>query len=222
MYVSSPRSKLTLDLEKTIQFTRTIDWDKITSCGFYGGEPSINIELYQKFVDLIPSSVPKFIITNGRWSLDYKKEKGECSKFLNWCNDNRLWIKVSGTPEHKKYQNRHFLEIFYENMKRDGYNVMGLKEDDELHPMGRLAKEEWTCTRKCLTHPQPTRCAIFPTGDIIMQNCDGVYPVIGNYRQHFTQIFYNARNYRLTGCREDHTTWNINDVLCEKGLINGL
>jgi len=92
-----------------------------------------------------------------------------------------------------------------------------VKDEDDMHPMGRLAKENWACTQKCLWHKQAIRIGIFPTGDIILQNCDGVYPVVGNYNQPFNKVFENAvlaRNIGcLNGCR------NINDILKEKGIL---
>ena len=68
MYGSSPTNTATLDFEATKAFAETIDWDLINSCGFYGGEPGINIPMYERFMALVPGGVPKFTITDGTWS----------------------------------------------------------------------------------------------------------------------------------------------------------
>jgi hypothetical protein len=54
---------------------------------------------------------------------------------------------------------------------------------------------------------------MFPGGQIILQNCDGVYPVIGNYRDDFNEIFCRAVKIRKEGCLPG--CLNINDVLAK-------
>jgi hypothetical protein len=77
--------------------------------------------------------------------------------------------------------------------------------------MGRAAKAVWKCTKKCLTHPQPIRLAMFPGGEIIMQNCDGVYPVIGSYEDNFNDIYARAYATRKQGCTPG--VKNVNDIM---------
>ena len=65
MYNSSPFNKAELDFDQTARFVETIDWRLINSCGFYGGEPGINTPMYERFMELVPSAIPKFTITDG-------------------------------------------------------------------------------------------------------------------------------------------------------------
>lgn len=77
--------------------------------------------------------------------------------------------------------------------------------------MGRLAKPDWVCTNKCVWHQQVIRLGIFPTGDIILQNCDGVYPVVGHIEHtSFIDAFNEAVNIRSIGCDMKRT--NVNDL----------
>lgn len=54
MYSAGPNNFLTLDVEQTHRFLETVDWDIVPVCGFYGGEPSVDMELYDIFVNMIP------------------------------------------------------------------------------------------------------------------------------------------------------------------------
>jgi len=202
MYYCSPKNNLTLNIEKLKAFLKTVDWKKVTNVGFYGGEPAIKTALYQQFINLIPKTIPRFTITNGTWSTSPRRTKN----FLNFCSRNRLVVFVSGTHYHQKFQDRNVLQ------KRAGQGRVRLKDEDELHPMGRLQKECWTCTHKCLWHQQPIRLAVFPTGHIIFQNCDGVYPVVGDCSNIFTEVFRKAVAIREETCQAQ-TLQNINEVL---------
>jgi hypothetical protein len=206
MYDCSPNSKITLDIEKYKTFHQTIDWKKVTAFGFYGGEPSINTPLYDQFVNLVPQNIIKFIISNGSWSSYVESTK----KFLNFCKINNLRLMVSGTPEHLKHQDRLFLEKIY----KSNIIQMKLKDDDKIHPMGRARNiiKNHKCTNKCLWQKQPIRFAIFPTGHIIFQNCDGVYPVIGHItRNTFENAFKHAIYIRKHTCK--HLNQNINEII---------
>ncbi len=59
--------------------------------------------------------------------------------------------------------------------------------------MGRLSNRSSSCTFKCLKIPKnkPFRIALEPNGNIIFQNCDGIYPVIGNYKNSLKEIEKN-------------------------------
>ncbi|RJR07912.1 hypothetical protein C4588_06085 [Candidatus Parcubacteria bacterium] len=169
-----------LDFEKTKSFLKTVDWGMINSCGFYGGEVSINLELYQKFIDLVPDAIPKFTISNGAWS----REPEMFSRFLNFLNRNELFLVVSGTEFHKRHQNLEVLKI----LKDECSDGIRLKDGDEIHPMGRARLDKWSCSNKCQTHTNPIRLGLFPDGNILFQNCDGSYPIIQTYNQPFEGI----------------------------------
>jgi hypothetical protein len=182
MYDCDMEQKEILDIEKTEKFISTIDWSMINSCGFYGGEISINMPVFQWFIDMIPEDVPRFCISNGSWTTISNELMWEFVAFLT---HNKMFLVVSGTPHHKKYQDVHKLQ-----MLKDAYpDGMRLKGDDIIHPMGRAKKDDWTCTNKCQTYEVPTRLGLFPNGDVLFQNCDGIYPfVIQAYDEPFDGI----------------------------------
>jgi len=97
-YKAGPLNKSKLRLSMAEKFLKTVDWKRISSWGFYGGEPSINLKMYQDFVDLIPDSIPKFVITNGTWSNAWTETK----RFLDFVWHNKLFVVVSGTEEHRR------------------------------------------------------------------------------------------------------------------------
>jgi hypothetical protein len=133
MYDAGPKRLDILDIEKTKIFVKKIDWNLIENVGFYGGEPSINLSLYQKYIDLVPRNIKKFIITNGSWSTD--KEKTNI--FIEFLKLNNFYLIVSGTPFHKKHQD---LEVL-KSLKEKYVNSIRLKGDDIIHPMGRAFVE---------------------------------------------------------------------------------
>lgn len=184
MYNAGPTNTDQLDFEKTKTFTKNINWNLINSIGFYGGEPSINMPLYQKFIDLIPSHISKFTISNGTWS----NSLDETTNFFEFLMVNNLYLVISGTPYHKKHQNLMTLQI----LKNEFPDHIRLKDDDKIHPMGRASKIDWTCTKKCQTFDIPIRLGLFPNGNILFQNCDGVYPVVQTYLDSFSNIIERA------------------------------
>lgn len=202
MYDAGPGNQTVLDYDKAAAYVATWDWSMILSIGFYGGEPSINTALYQRFIDLVPSDKPKFTISNGAWSPD----RARTLAFITWCGENALNVVVSGTPEHQQHQYRRFLENLGQSQE-----WMIVKGDDDIHPMGRAEGGPDTCTKKCTWHAQQTRLAVFPTGDIILQNCDGAYPVISNYTKPFSELAAHVQAIRRRGCRNEYRT--INDVM---------
>lgn len=205
MYQAGPEMDIQLNLDDAKQFVDTVDWDKICGWGFYGGEPSIEMDLYQQFYDLLPEEVSKFIITNGSWS----KSKCYTRRFLRWCRDKFDIHISSGTDEHRAQQDPDVISTL---SQYEGIHVR--YEEEELHPMGRNFKGTVKCTEKCLWHKQPIRLGLFPTGDVLLQNCDGAYPVMSHIDQGFTVAFDRAVQIRKDGRYE--CKWllpNLNDVL---------
>ena len=203
MYGASPTNKARLGYEDTMRFMLTVKWGKVVGWGLYGGEPSIDLPLYQQFYELLPEKLSKFIITNGAWSTDKILTK----TFLDWCAY-KFEVIISGTKEHRKYQDVAFLKRLVQGCKGVIYKPV----DEEMHPMGRLARDVWKCTRKCNWHEQVMRLGIFPTGDIIMQNCDGVYPVVGHIKTTtFTEAFDEGVRVRMGGC--GRRCKNVNDLI---------
>jgi hypothetical protein len=189
MYKGGPEQKQTLELCKAEHFLLNVDLSKINSFGFYGGEISVNMDLYQKFIDLTPRTKPRFTITNGTWSKDFEK----AYQFIVFAINNLLWVKVSSTIEHKKHQNENRLKHLVELTQ----NLIHIKENDDtksrLLPMGRLSNQPFSCTMRCLKMKEPYRIAMQPDGNIIFQSCDGVYPIVGNWENSLSDIELNVR-----------------------------
>ena len=206
MYDASPENTSTLDYSLAKKFIETIDWEIINSVGFYGGEISIDMPLYQSFLDLIPKDKPRFAITNGSWT----RNLDICLKFLDFITENRIRTKVSCTPEHIKFQNVDLLKKFQE---ASNGNIF-IKENDDtkgrLLSMGRLSARPFECTQKCRNMSRPVvdgelpayRMALEPSGEIILQSCDGRYPVIGSYNDTFDDVLKNLSNFSPERCIE--------------------
>lgn len=193
MYDCGPDNKQVLDYEKTKKFLSKVDWGLVNACGFYGGEPSINMELYQKFIDLIPGYdgkryIYRFTITNGSWSLLDREKKWE---FVKWCINNYLQIIISSTPEHIKHQDRMFLESYARACNKTSPNFIVLKEPDEIHAQGR-AKEDprakQNCEIKCQDKSRNIRLGLKPDGNVVFQNCHGEYHIVQTYEDEFDGI----------------------------------
>lgn len=192
MYNSSPSNKRTLPRRIYKPFIEKIEWSLIRNIGLYGGEPFISLDLYQEILDLLPRKISKFIVTNGTWS---RKQK-DTEKFLSFCKKNNLKIFVSSMKEQILFQNRALLESLKEK------KILHLKKEDKLIPMGRAKnKINKKCTFKCLWHKQPIRLALLPTGDILFQNCDGEYPIVGNYKVPFKELYSRAKSFRYNTCK---------------------
>ena len=203
MYGASPDNKQTLSYDTTAKWMKSVVWDRVIGWGLYGGEPFIEMQLYERFYQLLPEELPKFVITNGTWS----KSDTDAKNFLQW-SVGKFHIVVSGTTEHRRHQSVNFIK----KLARQFDGAITYKDEyEEMHPMGRLSKPDWNCLKKCLWHETVTRLAIFVTGHIILQNCDGVYPVIGHIEQMgFAEAFEKGRELRTIGC--DRTCMNINDL----------
>lgn len=186
MYDAGKDKKDILDIGKTRKFLETVHWDRVNSCGFYGGEPTINLPLYQKFIDLVPKGMKKWIITNGTWSTDFDKME----EALRFFGDNDMYVIVRGAEYHRKFQSREMLQW----LKRYHPDSIRLKGADVIHPMGRAKDNGAECTRKCGSYAVPTRVGVFPNGYILFQNCDGRYPVIQTYEESFVGIMSRVQD----------------------------
>ncbi len=194
MYECGPKVNDYLNLALLEDWLTTVDIKKITSFGIYGGEPSLNLPGYRKILDMISVfNKPQFIITNGSWSTSVK----HTMEFINFCTEYKLYIVVSGTSEHRKYQNRDILEL----LKEESPDGIKLKpEAEKFHPMGRLAnKIPMDCKQKCMTWNQALRIAVKPDGQVIYQNCFGVYPIVGNINEDFICLDNRVQKIRLKG-----------------------
>lgn len=180
MYNSSPTNKAELDFEQASWFASTIDWDVVNACGFYGGEPGINLEMYERFIGLIPEDMPRFTITDGTWS----RTSGRTGNFIDWALRNRLQVFISSTPYHTPHQNT---DRLIETCEAHPSFVIK-PDDDTIIPMGRMSTEVWECGFRCQSFIGPVRFALMPSGRIVFQSCDGVYPVIQTYQKPFANL----------------------------------
>jgi hypothetical protein len=198
MYDASPENTTILDFRKTKLFLEQFDWDLINAFGFYGGEPSIDTELYDKFISLVPAKINRrFIITNGTWS----KQVDDTVKFLNWCAKNRFHIIISSTPEHIKYQDRGFIV----NLAMQSGSGIELKEPDEIHAQGRAKGRNGVvsdCKLTCRRTDRNIRLGLKPDGNIVFQNCHGEYHIIQSYNEPFDGILDKAQQ-KVVDCLKD-------------------
>ena len=158
--------------------------DHIASFGLYGGEVGVALTGFGACMDLATSFAekPRFVITNGSWSTDLAR----ATEFIEFVSKHRCHVVVSGTPEHRKHQDRNVLESW----KEEQPDSITLKPKEEnFHAMGRLeGKMRFSCSRKCMWWKKASRIAVQPDGTIIFQNCDGVYPVVGSLSEPFEVI----------------------------------
>lgn len=85
------------------------------------------------------------------------------------------------------------------------YPWLHLKEADKnLLPMGNLlGKASVKCTVRCTNERSfPLRIAVEPSGNIIFQSCDGVYPSIGSISDPFPMIDARIGKYLKEGFKE--------------------
>lgn len=194
MYEGGPSKTEVLDIERLACWLGTVDMNRIASFGVYGGEPSINLAGFGACLDLVAHlGKPHFVITNGSWSLT----KSGTAEFLSWCSKYRMHVVVSGTPEHREYQDRQVLEAWAEQYP----NAFRLKPTEEnFHAMGRLAdKMPFSCSRKCMAWKRALRIGVQPDGTIIYQNCDGAYPVVGTIQEDFAEMDERVQRCRREG-----------------------
>lgn len=196
MYNSGPDINNNLDKNKLQNWLSTIDSKKISHLGIYGGEPNIAMN---DFIDCLNIATKflgnksKFVITNGTWSTNTEATQ----KFIEICKHNKLYIIVSGTPEHRKFQNRQVLEELH-NLYPDNIRLKPLQEN--FHAMGRLeGKMPFSCSKKCMWWDKELRIAVQPDGNILFQNCDGIYPIVGNLNEPFSIIDDRIQDMRING-----------------------
>jgi len=183
MYDATSDKKDTIDASRLLPFLSTINWNQIHGVGFYGGEISIDLPLYQYWMDQIPLEIPKFTITNGTWSASAFRT----ARFIEFCVSNDLQVFISSTPEHTRYQHQFNIQ------KALVHSRFHIKEDDtrdNLLPMGRNTQKNQKCTQKCRNFLGPIRLAAMPNGTIIWQRCDGIYPVVGTIDEPFDLQHY--------------------------------
>ena len=136
---------------------------------------------------------PHFVITNGTWSTDRERTLA----FMDFCMTYNCFIVVSGTPWHRRHQNREILDL-WAGAYPENFRLKPKAEN--FHAMGRLeGKMKFSCTHKCATWDRALRIAVQPDGSIIFQNCDGVYPVVGNIDEPFAVIDARIQELRMRG-----------------------
>lgn len=197
MYNSGPEVTENIDLEKLREWLDTVYFGLIASFGVYGGEVSVALGGYRSIMDMVSERAtrPHFCITNGAWSTSIEKTR----EFLNFCGDYRMFIVISGTPEHRKFQNREVIEM----LKAEQPDAIRLKPPEEnFHAMGRLINLKRPCTQKCLSWNKALRIAVQPDGSIIFQNCDGNYPKVGNIAEPFAMLHERITRLRQQGFME--------------------
>jgi organic radical activating enzyme len=199
MYNSGPEVNDQLDLALLERWLRTVDPTRISSFGLYGGEPSVDLRSFGRCMVLAKKVVgdrPGFVITNGSWSTDAEKTE----LFIFFAQMHQLFIVVSGTPEHRKFQNRDVLETLASTYP----NAIRLKPKEEnYHAMGRLeGKMPFSCSQKCMSWNKALRIAVQPDGSILFQNCDGVYPVVGTISEPFSALVQRVDRMRNCGFAE--------------------
>ena len=182
MYNGGPDNNSSVDFAKLKFFISTIDKTMINSFGLYGGEIEQLRSDYDQLLQLLDPSIHRWAFSNGNWSVS----KMRTYNFLAWCLDNKIGpIIISGTPEHRAYQDRKVLS----RLQKDYPNFIRLKNDDErFYPMGRLAGQDLPCTQRCITDKRPIRMAYTPENEVIFQTCDGVYPILGQATEGFRNL----------------------------------
>ena len=205
MYNCGPEVIQELDYSKTKTFLASVDWSMINAFGFYGGEPSISIPLYDQFIALVPKEINKFLITNGSWSTCLETTK----VFLMWCAKHSFQVIVSSTPEHVKFQDRNFLKL----LEKTFAGAIELKAPDEIHAQGRAKGKPGIikdCRGSCLRTDRNIRLGLKPDGNIVFQNCHGEYHVVQTYNEPFTGILDRTVGIRDACLRKERpcgTAW---------------
>ena len=197
MYSSSPDVNDALDLKALKDWLGTVDYDQIASFGVYGGEVGVDLKGFGACLDLVNHfDKPQFLITNGTWSTDWDRTV----EFLRFASAYRCHVVISGTPWHRRHQNRGLLLI----IKAEQPDAFTLKPKEEnFHAMGKLeGKMKFSCSYKCMSWKKASRIAVQPDGTIIFQNCDGIYPVVGTLDDPFPMIAARVLEMRADGFGE--------------------
>jgi len=195
MYSSGPDVNDSIDLDALAKWLGTVDMEHIASFGLYGGEVGIALAGFGACMDMATALAdkPRFVITNGSWSTNIART----TEFIEFVMKYRCHVVVSGTPEHRRHQNRSVLEA----LKEEQPDAITLKPKDEnFHAMGRLeGKMKFSCSMKCMWWEKASRIAVQPDGTIIYQNCDGVYPVVGNLSEPFDVVRERVSQMKASG-----------------------
>ena len=183
MYEGGPEKREVVDLKKVKNWLIGFPWKEVRWTGAYGGEISTDYILYKDALDCFPRYKPRFTITNGSWSRNFRSTL----KFIAFAEEQSLHVKVSSTKEHKKSQDVPLLE----KLHNEGF-IEYKKNDDtdsRLLPMGRLDGIcGQVCKKECLEWEGAYRVGIEPNGNIIFQSCRGVYPIISTLDEHWSAI----------------------------------
>jgi len=165
-YDAGPGHNEDIDIARLKDFMMSarFDWDSFNSFGFYGGEPSLDLDkwgLYILMVDQIQKyevygsrrykrwRKPMWMITNGTWSTSDVK----FHQMIDFAYQHNLEVFISTTPYHKKHQDVDKLKILVSSSKHFKF-----KKDDtksRLLPMGRSYDADWYCTCLLYTSPSP-------------------------------------------------------------------
>jgi hypothetical protein len=193
MYNSGPDVNDRLDLQALRNWLTTVDMSRIASFGAYGGEPAVDLWGWSRIFDMLPEGKPRFVITNGTWSTDEERMK----EFLTFCARYGLYVVVSGTAFHRRFQNRAVLE----DLQRQQPEAIRLKPlEEKFYPMGRLeGLTQFTCSVKCMSWEKALRIAVQPDGTVLFQNCDGVFPVVGSITEAFSVLDSQIQLLRADG-----------------------
>ena len=169
MYDASPENGAVLDAAKTAGFISTIDFDKINSMGFYGGEISCDYAAYQRIIDMLPKEVVKFTITNGTWFACPDKMRD----FLDFRMKNRMQVFISDT----KFTDLIRTGKYWRGLLEKHFKLKGRRQS---YPYGQsLYQNKEDCSAKCIGYTNPMRLTLNPFGKVMFCNCDGIYPVVG-------------------------------------------
>jgi len=184
MYECSPDSNSFLDYNIAKEFIESIDLDRVSSFGFYGGEPFVAKQEFEQVINLVRElNKPMFMISNGSWSSLINRFES-----LRWVSSLGVdTLFISGNHEQTEHQDREWLE--YVSKRPNSMNIILKPPDDNFLPMGRLKHVEQKCTQKCKSwYGKPVRFALNPEGKVIFQSCDGVYPVVGDSSIGFNEV----------------------------------
>jgi hypothetical protein len=173
-----------MDIVEARRFVNTIvdsgNLEKVHCFGLYGGEPELHLDAYHRIARMLPPGPTRFTITNGSWSESLPRTMN----FLNWAAQHNVKVFVSSTPEHIAHQNRTILEWAAES------GCIVLKGPDQtIIPMGRGYVLGQKCTLRCEWDRRSRRLGILPNGNIMLQSCDGWYPIVGHIREGFPAIY---------------------------------
>ena len=201
-YSAGPDNGGVLHPGELYKFLHSVDWNDINSIGFYGGEMFLDIRGFGQYIEIVTKSQehkgikkhkfkPMWVISNGTFST----AQSHLSNVVTFVHMHKLKVFNSTTPYHKEHQHpriKHLTKI------SDNFSFKKDDTQSRLLPMGRNATEDWYCTRRCQRQEATERLAVTPSGDVIYQKCNGVYPVIASIRGNHVNwitVKYYLKNY---------------------------